>query len=304
MTGAAIGILLTAVCASMVGAQSVARCPATADSIARPCELDTWSPAGIQRVPPRYPDIMRQAWVETEAQVEFVVDSTGRLDLSTLSVRAGHDLFVSMIKAALVRTRFEPPHRNGLPVKVLVHEVVEFRHPGSNLNVVSARSPSSVEVDSTGTLRTVVFAYVPLDSAAAPRLSDEERWTIYEVVAKHLMLQAQRRPSAFCIQVNREQPPATFFARWSAAKEVVVPYNTCPLTYASMIHSPNTKRAPPGWVDPVLIDMDPLQPWAMDLVILDVRYSQGMGTRYHQCEAVRTPDGWQAGCVLISSRIS
>jgi len=305
MTGTAIGILLTALCASVVGAQSVARCPATTDSIARPCELDTWSAVGTSRVPPRYPDIMRQAGVETEARVEFVVDSSGRPDLTTVRIRAGHELFASMIKAALARTRFEPPRRDGLPVKVLVNEVVEFRHAGGvNLHLVSERSPSSVGVDSTGMLRTVVSAYVPPDSAAAPRLSDDERWNVYQVVAEHLMQNEQRRPSGFCIRVNREPPPARFFRRWSAAKEVVVPYDRCPRTYTSMIASPDTRRAPPGWVDLVHIDMDALRPWARNVVILDVQYSQGTITHQYQCEVVRTADEWDAGCIHIRTLIS
>jgi TonB family protein len=297
-------IVLVGLSVSTAGGQSVRRCAPTADSIARTCELDFWSPTGIQRNPPLYPDILRSALVEGSARLEFVVDASGRPLASTLQIRATHALFATAVRNAISRTRFELPRRRGLPVRVNVVEEVVFRHPGQLLPNVSGRAPASFEVDATGALRTTVPAYVLFDSVAAPRLTGDDAWSIYYNLAEHLMQKELPPPSAFCIEVDHRQPPAAFLSRWTNDR-VVVPMTSCPRTYARMIDSPARRRAPPGWVDPVRVMMDALQPWAADLVRLEVTLSQGTGSRYYRCEVARNAEGWsQVGCVLIKSRMS
>jgi protein TonB len=76
---------------------------------------------------PVYPDILRQAGVEGEALVSFVVDTSGRVDLATFKVvRATHDLFASAVRNALPRMRFIPATVGDRRVRQLVQQPFSF----------------------------------------------------------------------------------------------------------------------------------------------------------------------------------
>jgi periplasmic protein TonB len=76
---------------------------------------------------PQYPDILRQAGVEGEALVSFVVDSTGRADISTYKViRTTHELFATAVKNALPRMRFIPAEVGDKKVRQLVQQPFSF----------------------------------------------------------------------------------------------------------------------------------------------------------------------------------
>ena len=70
---------------------------------------------------PRYPDMLRSANVEGEVLAQFVVDTTGRAEMSTFKVlKASHDLFTNSVKSALANMRFYPAEVGGRKVKQLV----------------------------------------------------------------------------------------------------------------------------------------------------------------------------------------
>ena len=76
---------------------------------------------------PVYPDILRQAGVEGEALVSFVVDTTGRVDLGSFQViRATHDQFAAAVKNALPRMRFLPAELGDRKVRQLVQQPFSF----------------------------------------------------------------------------------------------------------------------------------------------------------------------------------
>ena len=76
---------------------------------------------------PAYPDILRQAGVEGEALVSFVVDTSGRVDLTTFKVvRTTHDLFASAVRNALPRMRFLPATVGNRKVRQLVQQPFSF----------------------------------------------------------------------------------------------------------------------------------------------------------------------------------
>ena len=76
---------------------------------------------------PVYPDILRQAGVEGEALVSFVVDTSGRVDPGTFKViRATHDLFAMAVKNALPRMRFFPAELDERKVRQLVQQPFSF----------------------------------------------------------------------------------------------------------------------------------------------------------------------------------
>jgi len=76
---------------------------------------------------PVYPDILRQAGVEGEALVTFVVDTSGRVDVSTFKVvRSTHDLFAAAVRNALPRMRFIPAMVDDRKVRQLVQQPFSF----------------------------------------------------------------------------------------------------------------------------------------------------------------------------------
>ena len=76
---------------------------------------------------PRYPDILKSAGVEGEVVVAFVVDTTGRADVSSLKIlKATHELFAAAVRTALPSMRFLPAEVGGKKVKQLVQQPFVF----------------------------------------------------------------------------------------------------------------------------------------------------------------------------------
>ena len=76
---------------------------------------------------PRYPDLARQAGIEGEVLAQFVVDTTGRAEPSSLKIlKSSHDLFIQSVKNALPEMRFVPAEVGGRKVKQLVQEPFSY----------------------------------------------------------------------------------------------------------------------------------------------------------------------------------
>lgn len=70
---------------------------------------------------PSYPETLRTAGVEGAVLAQFVVDSTGRADVSTFkALNSDHPLFTASVRAALGRLRFIPAEARGRRVSQLV----------------------------------------------------------------------------------------------------------------------------------------------------------------------------------------
>jgi outer membrane biosynthesis protein TonB len=79
---------------------------------------------------PVYPRSLEAQGVEADFTVRFVVDSTGRVDASTLDMPGGvHRLFADAVRYALTRSRFLPAQIAGHPVRQLVAQEFIFRMP-------------------------------------------------------------------------------------------------------------------------------------------------------------------------------
>ena len=77
-------------------------------------------PAGNQPQP-NYPDMLRSGNVEGEVLAQFVVDTTGRAEMSTFKVlKSSNDLFTSAVRNVLPRYRFIPAETGGRKGKQLV----------------------------------------------------------------------------------------------------------------------------------------------------------------------------------------
>ncbi|MEP6492811.1 MAG: TonB family protein [bacterium] len=76
---------------------------------------------------PRYPDMLRSANVEGEVLAQFVVDTTGRAEMSTFKVlKSTHDLFTNAVRSSLPNMKFYPAEVGGRKVKQLVQMPFQF----------------------------------------------------------------------------------------------------------------------------------------------------------------------------------
>lgn len=76
---------------------------------------------------PRYPSSLQASNVEGTFVVEFVVDSTGRVDRRTFEFPpATHRLFVKAVRDALLRSRFLPAELGGRRVAQMVQQRFSF----------------------------------------------------------------------------------------------------------------------------------------------------------------------------------
>ena len=77
---------------------------------------------------PRYPATLRSAGIDGEVLTQFVVDTTGRVEIDSYKViRKSHDLFDASVRAALPSMRFAPAEVGGRKVRQLVQQPFVFQ---------------------------------------------------------------------------------------------------------------------------------------------------------------------------------
>jgi protein TonB len=76
---------------------------------------------------PRYPEVLREAGIEGEVTLEFVVDTTGRVERGSVRVlSSAADAFVVSVRDALAGTRYHPALVGGQRVRQLVRQGFVF----------------------------------------------------------------------------------------------------------------------------------------------------------------------------------
>lgn len=109
------------------GSETAVEAPARGDVPYLEYEVEKPVTQAPNSASPAYPDILRQAGVEGEALVSFVVDTLGRVDMSTFKViRSSHDLFATSVRNALPRMRFIPAETSRGKVRQLVQQPFSF----------------------------------------------------------------------------------------------------------------------------------------------------------------------------------
>jgi hypothetical protein len=90
--------------------------------------LDTTAVQLPENPKPNYPvDMLRQA-VEAQFVVYYVIDSSGRVDTSTIEIPASvREPFAEAVKLALSQWHYYPAHRNGRAVRQFVGQEFMFR---------------------------------------------------------------------------------------------------------------------------------------------------------------------------------
>jgi len=77
---------------------------------------------------PLYPQALLDGGVEGSVEAEFVVDTTGRVDLTTIKILSStHEDFSASVQTALAGALFRPAWRNLRKVRQLVHQRFAFR---------------------------------------------------------------------------------------------------------------------------------------------------------------------------------
>lgn len=77
---------------------------------------------------PRYPESLRQAAIDGRVLVRFTVDTSGRIDMNSVTVIAStHDLFTRAVRDALPAFRFKPAELGGHRVRALAEMPFEFQ---------------------------------------------------------------------------------------------------------------------------------------------------------------------------------
>ncbi len=100
---------------------------------AEPNEPREWVGADLQaRIlasgKPRYPESLRQAAIDGRVLVRFTVDTSGRIEMSSVSVLAStHDLFTRAVRDALPGFLFKPAELGGHRVRALAEMPFEFQ---------------------------------------------------------------------------------------------------------------------------------------------------------------------------------
>lgn len=76
---------------------------------------------------PRYPDTLQTAGITGEVIAQFVIDTSGQVEMNTFKViKSDNDLFTDAVKAVLPKDRFYPAEVGGRHVKELVQEPYVF----------------------------------------------------------------------------------------------------------------------------------------------------------------------------------
>jgi protein TonB len=98
------------------------------DSVFLASEVDNPAAYDARSAAPVYPDSLRRAGVEGSVTVQFVVDTTGHIEIpSFVLLESSHGRFTESVRAALPRMLFRPAELRGQKIKQLVQIPFVFR---------------------------------------------------------------------------------------------------------------------------------------------------------------------------------
>jgi protein TonB len=98
------------------------------DSVYLSSQVDNPVAYDANSAAPAYPDSLRQAGVEGTVEAQFVVDTSGRVELASfVLLESTHRAFTESVRSALPRMLFRPAHLNGRKIRQLVQLPFVFR---------------------------------------------------------------------------------------------------------------------------------------------------------------------------------
>jgi protein TonB len=99
-----------------------------ADSVYLAFEVDNPAAFDARSAAPAYPDSLRRSGVEGRVLAQFVVDTSGRVDLPTfILIESSHGRFTESVRQALPGMLFRPAEMSGRKIKQLVQIPFVFR---------------------------------------------------------------------------------------------------------------------------------------------------------------------------------
>ena len=102
--------------------------PFVPDSVYSVLQVDQMVERFESSAAPVYPPELMQRGTEGQVDATYVVDTTGRVDVSTFQVLQSDDsLFTESVRTALADTRFRPAKRAGKAVRQLVAQRFRFK---------------------------------------------------------------------------------------------------------------------------------------------------------------------------------
>ena len=98
------------------------------DTVFSVLEVDEMVERYVGSAAPAYPPDLLAMGTEGSVLTQYVVDTTGRVDTTTIEVMSSDDQrFTASVRAALAGMRFRPARRSGQPVRQLVEQQFHFR---------------------------------------------------------------------------------------------------------------------------------------------------------------------------------
>lgn len=95
---------------------------------------------------PAYPPLMREKGIDGFATLRFVIDSTGLIDMATVTlVDASHAEFVQAVRDAMPRMRFRPAMMGQQAVRQLAEQPFKFEIKAVALRETASPSPAATK---------------------------------------------------------------------------------------------------------------------------------------------------------------
>jgi TonB family protein len=102
--------------------------PGVGDNAFSAIEVDSIAVVDPNSAGPEYPKTLAERSVEGMVSMRFVVDSTGRVDMSTVRVvNTTHRLFAQAVITAMPKMKYRPASIAGRPVRLLVQQSFSFQ---------------------------------------------------------------------------------------------------------------------------------------------------------------------------------
>lgn len=98
------------------------------DTVYTELEVDTAAARYDGSAAPPYPPSMLEQRKEGHVVIQYVIDSTGKADLSSVTImQSTHDEFANSVKSTLPFMRFRPAKMGGRKVRQLVQQLFSFK---------------------------------------------------------------------------------------------------------------------------------------------------------------------------------
>lgn len=267
------------------------------------------APALVAPAKIRYPDLLRSANYSGDALIEATIDTSGRVDLTTMKVRREtHQLFINAVRASMAAWRFVPARTAGSPVRARGVFHVEFLLPHDSIPRDSIVEPPHATL--TGLDFAVGWRTTPYDPPAT--VDTMQFYDLIAAIARAHAASDTTRELCLAWQQSARQsePPAALIDYLRDHGAPRLPPSRCPPTYAIMVLRLDSLGRPvgrpPGTVDPQLLTISELRPWSKDLFVF--RYSVWIGTGGNSAPCQTSWNAsrgeWQISCGAVTHSVS